>query len=209
MHKKAVIIIAIIVGVLIIASGVVGTIVALNHNKNESAQTTPAPKGSSDATKQEEQTTPDLSVDLGACSSIPFATITKALKPPVVDVRDAKNLGFGYEKNGNRSQSCAYPFSENNNQSNRFTLTITEFSTDENKSNAVKGFEDYTAVSGIGEKAGFTSYQDAAVTKQNSYSLFVIIDQKQYGFTILQPNDSDAFTVTTAQKALEEIAQSL
>lgn len=209
MHKKAVIIIAIIVGVLIIASGVVGTIIALNHNKNEAALTTPTPKGDPDPTKQEEQTTPDLSVDLGACSAVPFVTITKALKPPVSEVRDAKNLGFGYEAGGNRSQSCAYPFSENNNQNNRFTLTVTEFSSNENKNNAVKGFEDYTLVSGIGENAGFTSYQDSAVTKRNSYSLFVIIDQKQYAFTILQPNESDVFTITTAQKALEEIARSL
>lgn len=209
MHKKAVIIIAIIVGVLIITSGVVGAIVALNRSVEPAKVDPTVATKDVDPLKQEDQTTPDLSVDLGACTTIPLITITKNLKPPVTDIRDAENRGFGYENGGNRSQSCVYAFSAENNLNNRLTITVSEFKDNTSKSDAIKGLEDYEAVSGIGEEAGFTSSQDAEFLKQNTYSLFVIKGQEQFTFAITQPSESDVFTVTTAKAALEEIAKTL
>lgn len=208
MHKKAVVIIAIIAGLLIIASGVVGTILILNPNKaNQSAG--PESSVDIDPLKQEEQTTPDLSVELGACTAVSHDDIANALSPMITEVRDANNRGFGYEGNGDKSQSCVYAFSAENNLSNRLTVTVVEFKDETNKANAAMGLEDNTAVSGIGDKAAFSSQVDTDVLKQHSYSLFVIIDMKQYALTILQPSDSDKFTAETAQTALETIAKSI
>lgn len=209
MHKKAIIIIAVIAGILIIASGVVGVIVALNRSATPSQADTSTAAADADPSKQEERTTPDLSVDLGACTIIPFSTITKNLKPPVADVRDAENRGFGYEGNGDRSQSCVFAFSADSTTDNRFTIIVTEFKDDTNKNNAVKGLEDYEAVTGIGDHAGFISSQDSEVIKQNTYTLLVITGSKQYTFTLAQPSESDVFTKPTAQTALEAIAESL
>jgi hypothetical protein len=102
-----------------------------------------------------------------------------------------------------------YAFSDDNTTDNRLTIIVTEFKDDTNKSNAIKGFEDYETVTGIGDHAGFMSSQDPEVTKQNTYSLSVIIESKQYTFTLAQPSESDVFTTSSAQTVLKEIAKSL
>lgn len=208
MHKKLIVIIAVIVGVLIIAAGVVGAITVLNKQHDAQKAEETAKNWDADPTKQEAQTTPDLSVDLGACTVVSAETIANSLKPPVTEVRDAENRGFGYEMNGDRSQSCVFAFSAADNLMNRFTLTVTEFKDDTNKKNAVTELANYTMVSGIGEKAGYQAASDENL-KQDSYILIFIKDMKQYTLGILQPSEGDVFAKDTAQTALEKIAKSI
>jgi len=208
MHKKLIIIIAIVVGVLIIAAGVVGAITVLNKQNNAKTVEETAKNWDADPSKQEAQTTPDLSVDLGACTTLSVETISDSLKPNVTEVRDANNRGFGYEMNGDRSQSCVYAFSASENLSNRFTLTVTELKDDTNKKNAIADLANYTEVSGVGEKAGFL-FEGNEDLMQNSYTLIVVKDMNRYTLNILQPSDDDAFTKDNAQAALLKIAQSI
>jgi hypothetical protein len=209
MHKKAIIVIAIIVGLLIITSGVVGAVLVLNKKTSPttSDQTPATVNGGPE--EQEAQTTPDLSVDLGACTVVTHTDVSESLAPTITSVRDAVNRGFGYERNGDKSQSCVYPFSADDNLSNRLTVTVTEFSSATNKSDAEQAIEDFSEVTGIGEKASFMSALGTTDFKQNTYSLFVIKDMKMYLFAIAQPTDSDKFTAASAQSALETLAKSL
>jgi hypothetical protein len=207
MHKKLVIIIAIFVGVLIVASGVIGAMVVLNRN-NAASNSPMTATTDTDPSKQEDQTTPDLSVDLGACTVVSYSTISEALALYIPEVRDANNRGFGYEGNGDRSQSCVYAFSSKDNQSNRLTVTVTEFSNEANKSNTILDHKDNVSVAGIGESAYFATSTDA-VANQTSYSLFVIKDMKLYTFVILQNEDTDKFTAASAKEALVTLGQAI
>jgi hypothetical protein len=202
MHKKVVIIIAIAVGVLITVSGVVGTILVLNRDTTTPPTTSTIEINDSE---QESQTTPDLSVDLGACTIVSYYTISEALALYIPEVREANNRGFGYEENGDRSQSCVYAFSAKNNLYNRFTLTVTEFLNETNKNNVILAHKDDTIVAGLGEKAYSATNTEA---KQTSYSLFMIKDMKLYTFVILQ-GAVDQFTETSAHEALATIAKTV
>jgi hypothetical protein len=208
MHKKAIIVIAIIVGLLIVTSGVVGAILVLNKKTDSNTGVIPGTVNGSPE-EQESQTTPDLSVDLGACTVVSQADVSGAVSPQIATVRDAVNRGFGYEKNGDKSQSCVYPFSADSNLTNRLTITVTAFNNETNKNNSISDLNDFTAVQGIGEKAAFTSETDETSLQQNTYSLFFINDMTLYRFTIAQPIDGDKFTAATAQSALETLAKSL
>lgn len=209
MHKKVIIIIAIIVGLLMVGGGIVGAILISQRPATPAASTeSPVSDLDADPAKQEAQTTPDLSIDLGACTAVTHEVLNEALVPPLKDVRDAINRGFGHEANGDKSQSCVYPFSVENTLNNRFTLTVTEFKDATNKADAIKGLASYTELPDIGEKAGYSAATDTDL-KQNSYMLLFVEDMKLYSLILLQPLDSDVFSKETAQAALVTIAHAI
>ena len=209
MRKKVIIIVASVVGALLVTGGVVGALYFINHGAPKPTAKVAAfdpTKGHSNAdpTLQESQTTPDLSVDLGACSLVTQGAIEAALG---VKTQAADNRGYAHEGAGDASQSCVFAFSADSNASNRLTVTVTKFANQATRTLAVTGFADATKVDSLGDSAYFTSQPGDRNLKQDQYTLFVFKGLMGYDFTILQPTPGDTFTSTSAQTDLTSVAK--
>jgi hypothetical protein len=209
MRKKVLIIIASVVGAAIITGGVVGALYAFNHGAPKPAAKVAAfdpTKGhsNSDPTLQESQTTPDLSTDLGACSIVTQGSIEAGLG---MKTQAADNRGYGHEGSGDISQSCVYALSADNSASNRITVTVTKFASQDNATMAASGYTTATKVANLGDAAYFTSQLGDTGLKQDQYELVVFKDLKSYDFVILQPVPGDAYSESSAQAALTAIAK--
>lgn len=215
-HKKLIIVIAIAVGALIITSGVIGAVLSINRQVAPEVAVAPAPQDS-DPTKQEAETTPDLSVDLGACTVVDFATIQSALGNVVTTIQPAINRGVGRDQFDGQSQSCIYGFTTEDTTNDRLTITVAQFASESIKGDAVAGYKDIAAsVASIGEQAYFLITTDKTTVEGNPYpvdrrmyELSFFDGLKLYTFTITQPAADDALTAQTAQAALEVIARSI
>jgi|GEM_PF-3454945 len=212
-HHKIIVIVAIFVGVLIFGAGAYGVWRQIESRSSTTETTEEAvfadeATWDNDPTKQEEQTTPDLSVDLGACTFVNKSAIESAVKPVVTVVGEPSNRGYGHESNGNESQTCTYTLGEIASIDNRFIVTVTKFAKDQAKKDSLTEAATFEAVAGIGQKAFFAkdAGEDESVDS-NGYSLHVYKDLALYTFTIRQPMAKDVFTDQTAKTALESVAK--
>jgi len=218
MQKKALIIVISIVAVLVIAGGVTGALLLAKvaqplRTTADMSDTPTAPvidneKQTEDPSKQDATATPNLSVDLGACTIITQATIQTAIGNKAT-VAAADNRGYSKEANGDGIQQCVFSFAADGSLNNRYVTRVTSFANEASKTNSLGALGEYATVSGLGEAAFFSAEsepQDDRTAARNDYTLYVVKDMKLYMLTIAQPGDADLFTSLTAQAALKQIA---
>lgn len=208
MNKKVLIALIVVVGLL--AAGAVTWAVIVNQLRNEAvSRPTLDPTRPSDVAAdpalQEAQVVPDLSTDLGACSSVTRSIIDQATG---LDAREPKNLGIANEGRGNTAQTCVYSFDDSDSQTNRFVLTITAQASEEVKKAALADYPSSSIVSGVGETAYYVT-SSLTSPAQNQYTLAVFNGLNRYSLTLIQPTETDAFAAQQAKNALITIAGSI
>lgn len=219
MIKKVPLLIISIAAIAVVAGSVVGVLALTNgfgvvSTESEASQTPDKDSKDNkpeyaDPSKQESQTTPDLSKDLGACTILSRESIVAATQQRVATVGAAVNRGYASESDGDGSQGCTYAFSDVDALNDRLGVTVTTFSTNERLAASKSAYTNEEKVDGIGDAAYFMSVStesSAGTPAQNSYSLSIFKGSKLYVITIAQPTDSDAFTRSTAREAIVEIA---
>ena len=217
MSKKALIILISFASIIVIAGGVVGALVLIKGSADkvtDSNQSEVAKDDSrdTDPSKQEETVTPDMSIDLGACTILTQATLQSTLTPAIKTVGEAVNRGYTKEFNGDELQSCIFGFTADNSMENRFTTTVTRFTKDTSKEAAIKGFAGATTADNIGDIAYYLTSnapEGESTPARNDYGLYVFKGMKLTSFVISQPGTSDVFTEATAQEKLRTLAQSI
>lgn len=202
MKKLILISIAIILG---LAALVVTSVFLYRHvqpvKETESSAyvpTEPSSTLSPDSTKQEAQTTPDLSKDLGACNVTSVDAINAMLN---TSAQPANNRGIAHIRGG-EAQSCVYSLSQDDVGSNRVTITVTDYATSDAQNQAATGYSAYTPVGGVGEQAYFLTSANGTI-----YTLAVLKDQKSVEFMLTVPSSTNPFTDSLALDALKALAQ--
>lgn len=212
-RNKVFLIIASLVGVIMIAAGVVGALSVLNRAADTPSETIPdqTTELSDDPAKQEAQTLPDLSEDFGACTVITKDQVAAALSPTISSVPDFKNRGFGYLQGGDKAQTCLYDFSDGARLNDRLLITVTQFSEASHADDVQKGLKEdkATAVSGLSNTAYFATSSDNEELNETRYALHIFKDDKQYTFELIQPFDGNDFTVESARSALTRLAETV
>ena len=217
MVKKIPLILISIAGVVVVAGGVVAGLTAFVGNDSKTAETSNATKPvnndlvETDPAKQELNTTPDLSKDLGACTTVTKASVVSAIGSSVVLVGEPTNRGYGKEGVGTGSQSCTFALSDKDAINDRLSVSVTVFENDETLAVSKQAYVDAEKIQNIGEVAYFqtNSTPASSVTPaQNDYSIAVFKGMKLYAFTIAQPAEDDAFTSASAKIALTSISTS-
>jgi len=217
MPKKALLIVISIVSILVIAGGVTGALLLAKVARPSDTAVQPVTTApvedtgeNEDPSKQDPNVKPDLSVDLGACTLIPQASVQAAVGNKIT-VAAADNRGYSKEFGGDGTQLCVYSFVTDGSLNNRFTTRVTKFPDEKSKTAAITDLEDVISVSGLGDTAFFSSSSEPASGKtpaRNDYSLYIFKDLNFYSLSIAQPGDKDLYTANTAQAVLQTIAQS-
>ena len=215
LNKRKLVIISI--AAVIVVAAIVTTVLFLTMHRAVAPSVTTASKSDpakADPSKQEAQTTPDLSKDLGACTAVTKATVVTALGTKVKTVGDADNRGYaGSSAKGDAgSQTCVFALSSANTLNNRYSTTVTQFSTTDSQKVSEEAYVAMTKLDGIGTSAYFEAVDttaSAGTTALHAYNVYIFSGSKLYTLTLTQPTDLDAFTSTTAQAALTTIAKSI
>lgn len=202
---KALIIIGSTLGVMVVALSVVIGLYLWQGAPNDEGDTTPsdAQTFTFDPAQQESQTVPDLSTDLGACTTVSAAMITSALQPVALTPGEADNRGVGFEGEGSQSQSCVYRFNEGPALIDRLTITVTTHPTLTVRDAYIEGLEDTTPVEAIQQAAYFISSQ---TDDENRYMLVVAHELRTTSFLVQQPTEMDVFDSASAREVLVTLA---
>jgi len=203
MSKKVIIIS--VASVILIAGAVFGALYFIKKSSTPSEQ----------APVAEAKTTPDLSVNFGACDLLNKETIKTALGAVAKDLQGPGDMGRAFLKGGDQSQVCVYSFvgdanfDNNFNQTNSFNVEVfvhaSQSSIDTLKTAVSDG---KTVVTGIGDGAVYYSRADQAVTYQ-SFTLIVYSGLKHYTYNISIPKSDTRLNADSARTALESIAKSV
>lgn len=195
---------------IIVASGIFGALYVLN---NHDAATSENKDFSPDPAKQESQTQPDLTRDLGACEDYPIE-VKDILGDRADYVSEPDNRGIGHEPSGDTTQSCVYHLKQNETGDNRLTLSVTEFLNDKNKQAALDAFSEQKNV-----KSEFNDGQhldgayyistNADDSAQRTYTVYVFFQNQLIQYQLDQPAASDAFDERSAEQALLTMANSI
>lgn len=208
--NKRVIVLGILI-VIIVASGIFGALYVLN---NHDAATTENKDFSPDPAKQESQTEPDLSRDLGACESYPIK-VKDVLGDRVDYVSEPDNRGIGHEPSGDTTQSCVYHLKQNETGDNRLILSVTEFSNDTNKQAALDAFNEQKSIkSELDDEqnidgAYYVNANTGEDSTQHTYSVYVFFQNRLIQYQLDQPASSGTFDEQSAEQALLTIANSI
>jgi len=197
MNKGKIVIIAGLVVVILIAGGALVFSGKDNKSPNSSSSTSDNTSSkSADSAKE----------DLGLCKIIDKDAAKVALGAAAVNLSGPDDTGVTGLGDGDKGQTCVYPFAEGADVTNSFYTDLAVYSQ--------KSFDDissFTAtsgepVSGIGDKAVYESNVLAA-TNAKEFSITSVKGTKVYTFTISQPKDAVTFDDATARTALTTIAQ--
>lgn len=205
MSKKVLLIIGSILAVVVIAGAAVGGLVLLQGSpQTEETPTAPAASEPSFAPDQQEaQATPDLSLDLKACTIVDKSAIETAFPASIGTIRDADNRGVGYEPGGARSQSCVYRLEDGQALTNRFTVTVTTYADASAVALAKEGYTDSVETSLPGAEA--FSYNEASDLSQ-LYSVIIFTGTSSALFALQLPTNQEAISSADASAALIRLA---
>jgi hypothetical protein len=194
MDKKIVFIIA---GVIIVLLGV-GGIFLLNQKAD-----TPASTASSDTASSSETTENE---DLGLCAAVDTATVKSALGSAAASLSGPDNTGVTSLGDGDKGQTCVYPFAEGGSASNSFYTDLAVYSQESFDQISDFTATSGTAVSGVGDKATFKSGE--SLMGATEFTITAVKGTKVYLFVISQPEGAVTFDESSALTALTTIAQS-
>lgn len=183
--------------IIVVIAGV--GIMLLNQNKDPQTKTT------NDALSK--MTTESPSEDLGLCNIVSLDTIKSALGSAAANLTGPDNTGVIGLGDGDKGQTCVYPFVPGGTVSNGFYTDLAKYSSQESfekvsSFTATQG----TPISGLGDRATFEGAKDNYIGGMET-ALTVVKGTNVYIFAITEPKDATTFTDTTAQAALTKIAQ--
>ena len=143
--------------------------------------------------------------DLGLCDIVDVATIKSALGSAADTLTGPNNTGVISLGDGDKGQTCVYPFVEGASASNSFYTDLAQY-TEASYDNVA----DFTAtsgetVSGVGDRATFKSSE--AFMNAKEFSITAVKGANVYKFVISQPADAVTFDDASAMAALTAIAQ--
>lgn len=174
--------------------------------------TTPAPEQ-----QVSKETTPDTSVDFGACDIVSIDAIKSSLGAIADTISEGFDTGRAYESNGNSGQNCVYGLSQpvttisDETLKDSFYTTVYVYGTQASEDDAASIYESSsnTAVTGIGDKAVFMNLTDETL-ETTKYELRVSSGMRYFAFTLNQLSDDDALLdEDEALTALKELATSV
>jgi hypothetical protein len=160
------------------------------------------------------ETTPDLSVNYGACDLVSVSEIKASLGETADTISEGFNTGRGYESNGNSAQNCVYGLSEKVTSitsemlDNSLYTTVYVYGSQESKDADQAVYTSNTVVTGIGDKAVFINSSDADL-KTTKYELRVASGMRYFAFTLKQATDSTLLDEPSAIAALKELASNI
>ncbi|MCA0228414.1 hypothetical protein LCH21_03100 [Patescibacteria group bacterium] len=186
-----------IIGVVVFVVAGVLLFTGMNKDKSSDKQTTATTNSKTIEQKDEE--------DLGLCKVVDMTTIKSALGAAADTLSGPNNTGVTSLGDGDKGQTCVYPFSEGGSQSNSFYTDLADYSQE-----SFDNVADITAtsgsdVSGVGDRAKFTSGDTLTGTME--YTITAVKDTKVYLFVISQPKDATTFDESSALSALTTIAR--
>ena len=196
MNKKYV-----IAGVVVVILIVAGAIVLTKKDSDSSTE-----KISSNTSEKASSDVKETKDDLGACTIVEAATIKSALGDAAASLGSAQDTGVTSLGDGDKGQTCVYPFAEGASVSNSFYVDIASYSSQATFDDVTQYSSDGITVGGVGDVAYFT-VSEPITSKSKEFSLNVHKDKKVILFVISQPKDSVSFTNDTAQSALTQIAK--
>lgn len=201
MSKKA-----LIIGIVVVLLVAIGTTTVLFLIKNNTAsnQTKLIPNG----------TTPDLSVDYGACDLLSTDTIKSILGLGSDNLFAGFDTGKGSSGGGDSAQNCVYGFKDkvivisNDMLLDTFYTTVYIFGDDARKDAARNVYDSGDVILGLGDKAAFFEKSGETLDYTN-YEVRVGNGLLDYSFSIRQSKDSTLFTSASAKSKLTELAKSV
>ncbi len=196
MNKKYV-----IAGVVVVILIVAGAIVLTKKDSDSSTE-----KISSNTSEKASSDVKETKDDLGACTIVEAATIKSALGDAAASLGSAQDTGVTSLGDGDKGQTCVYPFAEGATVSNSFYVDIASYASQATFDDVTQYSSDGITVGGVGDVAYFT-VSEPITSKSKEFSLNVHKDKKVILFVISQPKDSATFTNDTAQSALTQIAK--
>lgn len=196
MSKKIILIIGIILIVLIVG----GVLIFINNNKSSNVSV----NQSTNNTKTNNTIKDTDEEDLGLCNIVSISTIKSELGAAASNLLGPNNTGVTSLGDGDKGQTCVYPFKDGASVSNSFYIDLASYALQ-------KTFDDVTQYSsdGITVNAGDVAYftvSEPITSKSTEFTLKVQKDKKVYLFVISQPTDTITFTNDSAQTALTNIA---
>ena len=196
MNKKYV-----IAGVVVVILIVAGAIVLTKKDSDSSTE-----KISSNTSEKASSDVKETKDDLGACTIVEATTIKSALGDAAASLGSAQDTGVTSLGDGDKGQTCVYPFAEGATVSNSFYVDIASYASQATFDDVTQYSSDGITVGGVGDVAYFT-VSEPITSKSKEFSLNVHKDKKVILFVISQPKDSATFTNDTAQSALTQIAK--
>ncbi len=192
--------IAIIAGVVVVILAVGGALVLSGKDDKSSGSS------SSNSDKPSSKTADSAKEDLGLCKLVDKDAAKAALGTAAAKLSGPNDTGVTGLGDGDKGQTCVYPFAEGGDVTNSFYTDLAVYSQKSfdsiSKSTATTG----KAVSGIGDKAVYESNVLAA-TNAKEFTITSLKGTKVYKFVISQPKDAVTFDDATASAALTKIAQ--
>jgi len=199
MNKKILAIIAI----AILGLGIIGSVVL--GNKDDSSDTAQNKStDTSDVAKSDNSKDED---DLGLCDLVETDVIKSSIGSTADNLTGPNNTGVTGLGDGDKGQTCVYPFVSGGSVTNSFYTDLAVYSQE-----TFKLVSDFTAngnitVSGLGDRASFEA-SESTVINTTEFSLTVVQGTKVYKFVISQPEAEVTISATDAQTALTAIAMS-
>lgn len=204
MNKKA---LMALVAVLVIGGGAAGFVLTRKDDEPKSSTNTTSSTEEKDESPSEDSSEQSELADLGLCDILNVATIKSALGEVAASVTTPNNTGVVSLGDGDKGQTCVYPFVADGSASNSFYIDLATYSA--KSFDLISSFtaSSGTPVSGVGDKAVFESTDDTGIGT-TEYTITAVKGTNVYLFVISQPKDSATFTDDSALSALTTIAQS-
>ena len=196
MDKKKLIIVC--VTVVAVAMLVIAISVGKKDN-SKAVSENPTPSQQNDRAQSDEK-------DLGLCKIIAIADIKSALGSAAATLSGPNNTGVTSLGDGDKGQTCVYPFTEGGDVSNSFYTDLAQYSQESFDKVADFTATSGTPVSGVGDKATYAAGQPLTGSKE--FTITAVKGTNVYLFVISQPKDAASFDEASALKALTTIAQS-
>ena len=205
MNKK--VIIFSVIGIIVIALVVVGTLFIFKKPVAKVATVTKTPTVV--------KTSVDTSKDYGACTLLVKSDIRAAIGSLAANLQGPDNLGRVFIGNGDQSQICIYGFVTGGTLDNSFNIANgfsdevyihkDQASVDAAKQAKIDGIQ---PVVHIGDSATYYTTTDTTF-KKTSYVLTVYSKLKHYTYMISVPSTDKTLTSATAEASLKTIAASV
>ena len=193
--KKLIIVCATVAAVAVLVT----TISTGKKDGSKSVSENPAPTQQRDVAKSDEK-------DLGLCKVIAITDIKSALGSAAATLSGPNNTGVTSLGDGDKGQTCVYPFTEGGDVSNSFYTDLAQYSQESFDKVADFTATSGTPVSGVGDKATYAASQ--SLTGGKEFTVTAVKGTNVYLFVISQPKDAASFDEASALKALTTIAQS-
>jgi hypothetical protein len=195
MKKSLLIALISIVGILVVAGGVVGALWLFNGSQNE--------------TSNDDQEF--VEKDLGTCQLVTRDSVVSALGESVETVGQPMNAGYALDSDG-EVQTCYFSLSEEPSPYQRLTVSQTIFENTEAKQLAIKRFAELENIGGIGELTYYASVDMESgedIPERTLSALYVFSAMELYTFELLMPEDVITLDSEAVQAALQSIAETV